>query len=138
MIIYNSLYHCLNSLCRVGYHECLTETMHFLVEKEGLYAGDPTCVRLINHLQKHYDQLSKNNGNHSIRTFLFPFEVSIIWYFNLFWWTFEVTLEELLVKQFSLFWQLRSIWVGSNYLKILGDKFIVSSICMSSIFTLFS
>ena len=36
--------------------------MHFLVEKEGLYAGDPTCVRLINHLQKHYDQLNKNNG----------------------------------------------------------------------------
>merc|ERR1719354_226142 len=36
--------------------------MHFLVEKEGLYAGDPTCVRLINHLQKHFEQLNKNNA----------------------------------------------------------------------------
>lgn len=44
---------------RVGYHECLTELMHFLVEKEGLYSGDAFCVRLMGHLQKHYDKLGK-------------------------------------------------------------------------------
>jgi len=44
---------------RVGYHECLTESMHFLVEKEGLYAGNSFCVRLMTHLQKHYDRLGR-------------------------------------------------------------------------------
>jgi len=44
---------------RVGYHECLTESMHFLVEKQGLYAGDPFCVRMMSHLQKHYDRLGR-------------------------------------------------------------------------------
>ena len=44
---------------RVGYHECLTETMHFLVEKEGLYAGNSFCVRLMSHLQKHFDKLGR-------------------------------------------------------------------------------
>jgi len=44
---------------RVGYHECLTESMHFLVEKQGLYAGDPFCVRMMSHLQKHYDKLGR-------------------------------------------------------------------------------
>jgi len=44
---------------RVGYHECLTETMHFLVEKEGLYSGDSFCVRLMGHLQKHFDKLGR-------------------------------------------------------------------------------
>ena len=59
---------------RVGYHECLTELMHFLVEKQGdqkyiflwsnnfclgLYAGDPFCVRMMSHLQKHYDKLGR-------------------------------------------------------------------------------
>jgi len=44
---------------RVGYHECLTESMHFLVEKQGLYSGDPFCVRMMSHLQKHYDRLGR-------------------------------------------------------------------------------
>ena len=44
---------------RVGYHECLTESMHFLVEKEGLYSGNSFCVRLMAHLQKHYEKLGK-------------------------------------------------------------------------------
>ena len=43
----------------MGYHECLTETMHFLVEKEGLYAGNSFCVRLMSHLQKHFDKLGR-------------------------------------------------------------------------------
>lgn len=45
----------------MGYHECLTETMHFLVEKEGLYAGNSFCVRLMTHLQKHFDKLGRGN-----------------------------------------------------------------------------
>ena len=44
---------------RVGYHECLTESMHFLVEKQGLYSGDPFIVRMMSHLQKHYDRLGR-------------------------------------------------------------------------------
>ena len=43
----------------MGYHECLTEMMHFLVEKEGLYAGNSFCVRLMTHLQKHFDKLGR-------------------------------------------------------------------------------
>ena len=45
----------------MGYHECLTETMHFLVEKEGLYAGNSFCVRLMTHLQKHFDKLGRGD-----------------------------------------------------------------------------
>ena len=44
---------------RVGYHECLTEMMHFLVEKEGLYAGNSFSVRLMTHLQRHFDELGR-------------------------------------------------------------------------------
>lgn len=54
---------------RVGYHECLTELMHFLVEKEGLYAGDSFCVRILTHLQKHFDKLGRaTNINNIIMT----------------------------------------------------------------------
>jgi hypothetical protein len=42
---------------RLGYQECLSEAMHFLVEVEGFFAGDPLCVQLINHLQKHCDKI---------------------------------------------------------------------------------
>lgn len=44
---------------RLGYQECLSEAMHFLVEVEGFFAGDPLCLRLINHLQKHCDKILK-------------------------------------------------------------------------------
>lgn len=44
---------------RLGYHECLSETMHFLVEVEGMYAGDKLCVQLISHLQRHCDKILK-------------------------------------------------------------------------------
>jgi hypothetical protein len=33
--------------------------MHFLVEVEGFFAGDPLCLRLINHLQKHCEKILK-------------------------------------------------------------------------------
>jgi hypothetical protein len=44
---------------RLGYHECLSETMHFLVEVEGMFAGDKLCVQLISHLQRHCDKILK-------------------------------------------------------------------------------
>jgi len=44
---------------RLGYQECLSETMHFLVEVEGYFAGDSLCVQLINHLQKHCEKIVK-------------------------------------------------------------------------------
>ena len=56
---------------RMGYHECLTETMHFFVEKEGMYSGDAFCVRAMNHLQKYYERLTKGNCTRS-RIFMYP------------------------------------------------------------------
>ena len=47
---------------RMGYHECLTETVHFLVEVEGLYSGDPLCVRLMTHMQKYFEKLNSSRG----------------------------------------------------------------------------
>ncbi|XP_054275981.1 uncharacterized protein LOC128995103 isoform X4 [Macrosteles quadrilineatus] len=47
---------------RLGYHECLSETMHFLVEVEGMFAGDKLCVQLISHLQRHCDKILKGGG----------------------------------------------------------------------------
>ena len=44
---------------RLGYQECLSEAMHFLVEVEGYFAGDSLCVKLISHLQKHCDKIVK-------------------------------------------------------------------------------
>lgn len=49
----------INEHYRLGYQECLSEAMHFLVEVEGFFAGDPLCLRLINHLQKHCDKILK-------------------------------------------------------------------------------
>ncbi|XP_063226599.1 uncharacterized protein LOC134533165 isoform X2 [Bacillus rossius redtenbacheri] len=46
---------------RLGYQECLSETMLFLVEVEGFFAGDPLCVQLISHLQKHCDNILKGD-----------------------------------------------------------------------------
>lgn len=46
---------------RLGYQECLSEAMHFLVEVEGFFAGDSLCLRLINHLQKHCDKILKGD-----------------------------------------------------------------------------
>nr|WJN01331.1 clockwork orange protein [Pachycrepoideus vindemmiae] len=42
---------------RLGYQECLSETMHFLVEVEGYFARDALCVQLISHLQQHCDKI---------------------------------------------------------------------------------
>nr|XP_031827092.1 transcription factor cwo isoform X1 [Nomia melanderi] len=42
---------------RLGFQECLSETMHFLVEVEGFFARDSLCVQLINHLQQHCDRI---------------------------------------------------------------------------------
>ncbi|XP_076289975.1 transcription factor cwo isoform X3 [Lasioglossum baleicum] len=42
---------------RLGFQECLSETMHFLVEVEGFFARDSLCVQLINHLQQHCERI---------------------------------------------------------------------------------
>ncbi|CAL8089612.1 unnamed protein product [Orchesella dallaii] len=46
---------------RLGFQECLSEAMHFLVEQEGLYAGDTTCVRLVKHLNNHCETLMRDH-----------------------------------------------------------------------------
>ncbi|KAK9890875.1 hypothetical protein WA026_012220 [Henosepilachna vigintioctopunctata] len=43
---------------RLGYKECMSETMRFMVEVEGHFSHEAVCVRLLNHLQKHCDSLS--------------------------------------------------------------------------------
>lgn len=42
---------------RLGFQECLSETMHFLIEVEGFYARDSLCVQLTNHLQQHCEKI---------------------------------------------------------------------------------
>ncbi|XP_065336020.1 transcription factor cwo isoform X1 [Cloeon dipterum] len=46
---------------RLGYQECLTETMHFLVEIDGYYSHDALCEQLLNHLQKHCEKIVKGD-----------------------------------------------------------------------------
>ena len=58
---------------RVGYHECLSETMHFLVEKEGMYSGDPLCQRLMAHLQRHFEKLNKGEERQATKSWNFSF-----------------------------------------------------------------
>ena len=43
---------------RQGYQECMSETMKFMMEVEGSWIVDGVGIRLVNHLQKHYDKLS--------------------------------------------------------------------------------
>nr|CAG4641358.1 EOG090X0J7Y [Eulimnadia texana] len=43
---------------RLGYHDCISEVLHFLVEVEGFFAEDAFCVRLVGHLQQHFEFLS--------------------------------------------------------------------------------
>ena len=38
--------------------------MHFLVEREGLYSGNSFCVRLMSHLQKHFDKLGRGRNSY--------------------------------------------------------------------------
>ncbi|XP_034935693.1 hairy/enhancer-of-split related with YRPW motif protein 1-like isoform X2 [Chelonus insularis] len=42
---------------RLGFQECLSETMHFLVEAEGFFARDSLCVQLVSHLQQHCEKI---------------------------------------------------------------------------------
>ncbi|KAK7080054.1 hypothetical protein SK128_024216 [Halocaridina rubra] len=46
----------------LGYQECLSETMQFLVESEGFFSGDSLCVRLMNHLSKHCEKILSSEG----------------------------------------------------------------------------
>ncbi|XP_022254968.1 transcription factor cwo-like isoform X1 [Limulus polyphemus] len=43
---------------RLGFQECLSEILRFMVEIEGLYASDGLCVKIVNHLQQHYDKIA--------------------------------------------------------------------------------
>ncbi|XP_031332268.1 transcription factor cwo isoform X2 [Photinus pyralis] len=44
---------------RLGYQECMSEAMRFLVEVEGHFPREAICIRLLTHLQKHCDTLSR-------------------------------------------------------------------------------
>lgn len=45
---------------RLGYQECMSETMRFMVEVEGHFPREAICVRLLNHLQKHCEALTRS------------------------------------------------------------------------------
>ena len=47
---------------KMGYLECMSEAMHFLVEVQGYFAGDSLCVEMINHLRKHFDKVLKGKN----------------------------------------------------------------------------
>ncbi|XP_019867229.1 transcription factor cwo [Aethina tumida] len=44
---------------RLGYQECMSETMRFMVEVEGHFPRDAICVRLLSHLTKHCELISR-------------------------------------------------------------------------------
>jgi len=39
-----------------GFNDCVTETVHFLVDQERIPPENPLCTRLVNHLKSHLDQ----------------------------------------------------------------------------------
>lgn len=43
----------------MGYQECMSEAMRFMVEVEGHFPREAICVRLLNHLQKHCESISR-------------------------------------------------------------------------------
>jgi len=47
-----------------GFNDCLTETVHFLVNQERIQPENPLCTRLVNHLKSHLDQ----RGSHKQQT----------------------------------------------------------------------
>lgn len=46
-------------LSRMGYQECMSEAMRFMVEVEGHFPREGVCLRILNHLQKHCETLSR-------------------------------------------------------------------------------
>ncbi|XP_044744021.1 transcription factor cwo isoform X2 [Chrysoperla carnea] len=50
---------------RLGFQECMSETMRFLVEVEGFFAREALCVKLINHLQAHCEAILTSDRLHS-------------------------------------------------------------------------
>jgi len=44
---------------RLGYQECLSEAIRFLVEIEGLFTGDGLCRRMMDYLHTHMTTLQK-------------------------------------------------------------------------------
>ncbi|XP_077285222.1 uncharacterized protein LOC143910568 isoform X2 [Arctopsyche grandis] len=46
---------------RLGYQECLSELMRYLVEAQGFFPRDSICVQLINHLHHHCDTIMKGD-----------------------------------------------------------------------------
>nr|UHH90567.1 clockwork orange [Pyrrhocoris apterus] len=47
---------------RLGYHDCLTETLHFLVDSEGYLASGSLCNQLATHLSQHCDNIISSEG----------------------------------------------------------------------------
>lgn len=59
---------------RVGYQECLAETMRFLVEFQGFFPTDTLYVKLISHLQRYYQKLTEGTRvlhNNSYQNYIF-------------------------------------------------------------------
>jgi len=55
---------------KMGFFECLTETMQYLVEGHGYPPGHGLCLSLINHLQNHCSQIIKGISNKMKHTWL--------------------------------------------------------------------
>lgn len=51
---------------RLGYQECLSEAVRFLVEIEGLFTGDGLCRRMMDYLQNHMSTIQKCEFTHGL------------------------------------------------------------------------
>ncbi|KAJ8932547.1 hypothetical protein NQ318_000699 [Aromia moschata] len=59
---------------RLGYQECMSEAMRFMVEVEGHFPREAICVRLLNHLQKHCESISRTPHVNQTRNPIIPAE----------------------------------------------------------------
>lgn len=49
---------------RLGYQECMSETMRYMVEIEGHFPREAICLRLLSHLQKHCEAICRSSSVH--------------------------------------------------------------------------
>ncbi|XP_017771801.1 PREDICTED: uncharacterized protein LOC108559153 [Nicrophorus vespilloides] len=62
---------------RLGYQECMSETMRFMVEVEGRFPREPFCVRLLGHLQQHRDSICRGTPEKAIQQVPVPLPAKI-------------------------------------------------------------
>lgn len=57
---------------KIGYQDCLTETMNVLTELECYFPTDVVCLKLMNHLQKYYEKITNGSVYAMVSVTVFP------------------------------------------------------------------